>query len=284
MKILFFSVPLLLLLSSIVIVAAFAQEEEQETIQQKQILINPNNIANITSYGQYKDPTYTKYYQPENLFDNSLSQNSWWSQYGKSGFAVNLKQPLQTPVCNADIEVAQIPQNSSFSLSIGSNKTFNGLLDSNVVKPDFGEECIENVQSIKMDINESVNTKSNKISELRLFTYVNITPPPPEPHICPVNEEWNETQQKCVPIQKEENVTKITVNNSKAILDISNSEIEINIDSTSQITLPNLNVPIQKVEVPSVVVQPPEEPPEQEEEDESDKDDDDKKDDKKEDN
>src|SRR5688500_325957 len=110
---------------ALVTVAIPAKIFSQEQIQQKQILVNPSNIANISSYEQYNNPKYTKYYKPENLFDNSVGQNSWWSQYGKSGFLVNFKQPLKEQVCNADIEVAQIPQNSSFNLSIG-NKSFSG--------------------------------------------------------------------------------------------------------------------------------------------------------------
>lgn len=241
-------------------------------VESKQVIIYPNDIQEIKAYGQYNDPAYTNYYKINNLFDNAISQDSWWSQYGKSGFSVALKQPIEQ-ICNVDIEVAQTPQNSPFILAL-NDRIFNGTLNSNMIKPDFGEECVKNVQTIKMDINEASTNKSNKLAELRLFTYINVSPPPPEPHICGPNEHWDETLQQCVPNEEpQQNMTKVTISNTKAQIDVSNSEITLNLGENTKLNLPNLNVPIQKVEVPKPIIVP------QEDEDDDKKDKKDKKDD-----
>ena len=263
---------LLLPVSSII-----AQQEEEEIIQEQQVFIN-NNIQNITAYGEYKDSNYNKYYKPSNLFDNSIKQDSWWSQYGKSGFTVFLKEPIPK-ICNIDIEVAQTPQNSPFVLSLGdSKKVFNGSLSSNVVKPDFGEECAENVSNIKMDITES-KTKSNKLAELRLFTYVTITPPPPEPVICEPGYSFDVTTQQCVPNEQlPQNITNITISNTKAIMDVSDSELVINLGNNTSVTLPNLEVTAPQVAAGMPKPQLTLEETDEKEDEEDEEDEDDKKD------
>src|SRR5688572_6930917 len=113
---------LLLFFVTAIIGSAYAAPEKQ------QILINStNDIKNLTAFGEADDPVYPEFYPPRYLFDNLENSFSFWTQQGKSGVDLELKQKLNKPLCSVEIGVLP-PQNTPFSVIVNNNKAFNGTL------------------------------------------------------------------------------------------------------------------------------------------------------------
>ena len=65
---------------------------EPEPTSTNQLIIL-SNIKSTNSAGEYVNHEYTDLYNVRNLFDNLTNTWSFWSQYGKSGFSVDLDKP-----------------------------------------------------------------------------------------------------------------------------------------------------------------------------------------------
>lgn len=223
----------------------------QQPIEKEQIIIK-YNLKQYTDYGNYPQSDYRDVFNPFKAFDNQLRtetvKNSAWSQLGDSGFTVTLNNPLDKPICSAEINVYN-PQNSPFLLTIG-NKSIEGVLDSTLKQVSIGgNECAGNVDKIKLDV--KATGKWTSISEIKLFTEKKI--PPIEPPVCPPGSYYDDKLKQCVQVSNPINGTVIT--NSTIALNVSNSTVTVNADDSS-------NIVIQKIE------QDKEDEEEQEEEEE----------------
>lgn len=202
----------------------------------QQIIINPGSVKSLDSWGEIKDPRYTGFYTVKNTIDNKVDENSFWSQYGKSGFNIELyPEALQNyEVCHAEV-VVHNPKGAQSTLTINSNQNYTGILDNTTEKVDFNT-CMKNVDEIGMSFDAP--KKYTSIGELKLFgKLVNQPPPVPQP-------------QQPVP-GTEGNTTKIEIKNSNAIIDIINSTVTFKFDPHSAqatnynvitIPVPNNNV------------------------------------------
>ena len=223
-------VPILVLLCGCTIIVAGANAATSG----KQLLIG-SNINTIDAFGKYNDTAYTDFYNVRNLFDNQTNTWSFWSQYGKSGFVISL-EPLDKPVCSVEIGVNN-PKDTPFNLRLGNPETFINF-DGNLDKPKEILEindCIKDVKAISMTFN--ADKKWTTLSEIKLFSNgTNV--PPVEPPTCQTGYHWDPVKKACVPDiinPPTGNATHITITNSTATMDISNSEVTLNIDVGSKI-------------------------------------------------
>lgn len=234
-----------------------------------------DNIKNYTGYGEYTDnPEYSLFYNASLAFDGKENTWSFWSQYGKAGFKVDLDKPLQVPVCAAELIVLN-PNNGAFRLGLGS-QSFEGVLNTKQI---FGMTgCITDVDEITLDV--EAPSKWTTISEIKLYT--NTTAPPPPPPECEPGYHWDQLLQKCVPDvvpPPVTNVTELYFNNTKAIMYMEDSQLIVALDPNSTKIEPNPTLPptpIPNTPDPVSPVPPPTPPvdPDDEDEDEEDEDDD----------
>jgi len=199
----------------------------------KQLLIG-SNIQTIDAFGKYNDTAYTNFYNVRNLFDNQTNTWSFWSQYDKSGFVISL-DPLDKPVCSVEIDVNN-PKNTPFNLRLGNPETFVNF-DGELDKPKEIlniEPCLNDVKGISATFN--ADKKWTTLSEIKLFSNgTNI--PPVEPPTCQTGYHWDPVKKKCVPdvVNPGGNVTHITISNSTATMDVTDSKLILNIDADTQI-------------------------------------------------
>ena len=203
----------------------------------KQLLIG-SNINTIDAFGKYNDTAYTNFYNVRNLFDNQTNSWSFWSQYGKSGFVISLN-PIDKPVCSVEIDVNN-PKNTPFNLRLGNPETFinfNGKLDNQKEILEIND-CIKDVKAISMTFDADNPKKWTTLSEIKLFSNgTNI--PPVEPPTCQTGYHWDPVKKACVPDIVNPpgggNQTNITINNSTALIDVTNSKLVLNIDADTEI-------------------------------------------------
>lgn len=255
-------------------IIAQGQEQEEEL---NQVLIQ-NNISSITPYGKYNNTQYINQYNVKNLFDNLTNSWSFWSEFKESGFDITLSPPIKYPICKVDIGVFS-PKNTTFAFGL-NNQTFNGILDTTTETIDI-PQCVKDVTTISADFIPDVNLSPEKkwttLSEIKLYTNESTTGtfPPPEPPVCPTGTYWDPEIKKCVDIvTPAENITKIWLNNTKVLMDVTNSELEIVIGPNTSLKLPE-----QPAEQPQPQPQPvpeEEEPEPEEEEEEEEEEDEDK--------
>lgn len=229
----------------------------------EQIAINPNNIQNLTAFGQTDNPLYPEFYPPKYLFDLLENSYSFWTQQGKSGFDLILKQKLDKPICSVEIGVSQ-PQNTPFSLIINDKLNFDGILNSQKVTGNLKENnnnvCVSDVSKISMKFNPPDLLSWTTIPEIKLFSLERDGPPPP-------------------PVDPPVNATKITISNSKVDMDLTGSQVTIKVTNDQLLTLSKNQIikqttePIQSEQKSTSIQQ---EENENDEEDDEDNDDDDK--------
>ncbi len=199
----------------------------------KQLLIG-SSINTIDAFGKYNDTQYTDFYNVRNLFDNQTNSWSFWSQYGKSGFVISLN-PLDKPVCSVEVDVNN-PKNTPFNLRLGNPETFinfDGKLDKEKEILEINN-CIKDVKAISMTFD--ADKKWTTLSELKLFSNkTNI--PPIDPPVCKDGYHYDPIKKECVKdvVTPGGNQTHITISNSTATMNVTDSELIINIDSNSQI-------------------------------------------------
>jgi hypothetical protein len=207
----------------------------------KQILIN-NNIQSVESFGKYNDSAYTDFYNPSNLFDNQINTWSFWSQYGKSGISVDLKKPLDRPVCNVEIDVFN-PRNTPYNMHLTGNDTsfvdYNGNLDTanETIK-------IDNCQPklVSLDFTFDAPKKWTTISEIKLFSNTTTGGGPIEPPVCGPG--THEEDGQCVPdvTLPPGNYTKLNISNSTVFANITDSKLVINLDPATKVIYNNTNI------------------------------------------
>jgi hypothetical protein len=219
----------------------------------KQILIN-NNIKDTESFGKWNNTDYTNFYKVENMFDNTTSEVSSWSQYGQSGWIVNLQNPLNTTknVCSVEIDVYK-PKNTPFNFKIGSNETgfseVSSLLDNSKEVINI-EDCIQNVTTLAFASNSPGNWTT--ISEVKLFSN-ETTGGGPEPEPCPPGTHKDPVTGLCIPDEPEPdpdpepipptNITKLTITNSTVYANVTDSKVIVNISGESQVIENNADNP-----------------------------------------
>lgn len=177
----------------------------------QQIIINPGSVKSLDSWGEIKDPGYTGFYTVKNTIDNKVDEISFWSQYGKSGFNIELyPEALQNyQVCHAEV-VVHNPKTTSATLTINGNNNYTGILDNTTEKIDFNT-CMKNVENIGMSFDS--DKKYTSIGELKLYGKL-VNQPIPQP----------------IP---QGNTTKIEIKDSNAIIDIINSTVTFKFDPHS---------------------------------------------------
>ena len=231
------SISFLVLACTLIFGVATAQQETGK----QQLFIKNNNIKSITDFGEYLDPAYREFYKPYNLFDNLTNTWSFWSQYGSSGFQVELKNPLDKLVCSVDIGVKDPTKNIPFGLVVSNaqtSKTVQGVLDSANKNVDI-PQCIPNLNGIEFTFNPTLDPKWTILSEVKLFSNSSVVVPPVDPPICPAGQHYNDQAKKCeddVPPTPPINET-VFVTNSTVNFDIKNSTMTINADSVSEIII-----------------------------------------------
>lgn len=208
----------------------------------KQILIDKDNIKSLTSYGKFNQTYYTNFYNASNLFDNNLADYSSFSDWKQSGISLELKKPLDKPVCGVELHAIN-PKNQHFKLQI-NNITFTGFLNlpfaSGTVTP-----CEKDVSSIKIDFTPDKSLPIEKqwttVSELKLFT--NGTVIDPEPPVCPPGTHWDKDLEKCVPDVISGpgggNATTINLDNTNVTMNVKNSNMSVTLDENSTISFPD---------------------------------------------
>lgn len=180
----------------------------------QQIIINPASIKNIESWGTIKDHAYTNFYNVKNTIDNKVDEYSFWSQYDKSGFNIELHpQALKDfEVCSAEI-VVHNPKSVQSTLTIDGLYNYTGILDNTTEKVDF-DSCHKNVKQLTMSF-DGADKKYTSIAELKLFGKL-LNPPTIPPIVDPQN-----------PKQK------IEIKNSNAEISIINSTVTFKFDPES---------------------------------------------------
>ena len=227
-----------------------------------------NEIQNTESFGQWNNTDYTNFYNVKNLFDNMTNSWSFWSQYGKSAGWSAQFNPLQYPVCSAEIDVFD-PKSTPFSLKIGNNESvqeINSVLDTTKEIMNI-PDCLANATAMMFTSDAPGNWTT--LSEVRLFSnQTTTTPPPVEPPVCGPGTTWNPETQTCEPdivVPPGEpptpttNITKLNIHNSTVYANITDSKVVLNIGGNCQVIENNANPPV-------IPPPPPVVPPEGEEE------------------
>ena len=198
------------MLSTVGIVTIFitVQSALAAEVEKEQIVINPNDIQNLTAFGQTDRPEYPENFPPSYLFDTLENTYSFWTQQGHSGFDLILKEKLNKPVCSIEIGVFQ-PLNTPFKVFVNTKSVYNGTLDSEKVKLNYdnGKQCIGNFQTLSMQFDPTDSFTWTTISEIKLFSMVKI--PPVEPPTTG-------------------NATHITIANSTVTIDLTDSNVSFN--------------------------------------------------------
>jgi hypothetical protein len=256
-------VPILAILLPVISIIA-----QQEKIIKEQIIIPKDNIKSLSSYGNYEivNPDYIKTYNASLLFDNKVGGDSFWSNWGDSGWKLELNNPIiEKEVCSIEMGVLN-PQNNTYTFKM-NNSTSTGILSSNNITS-IVDPCMSNLTNMSMDINtdetKPTQTRWTSISEVKLFSNKTIVIPPPPP-------------------PPEENVTKIILNDTNVTMSAIDSNIDLILEGNSTINLPPNAFHTPTPPPPIVVEQPPQPQPEPEEEEEEEEEDDDDEKDKKED-
>lgn len=206
----------------------------------KQVLIS-NNIQTIDSFGKYNDTEYTNFYNVRNLFDNATNSWSFYSNLGPSGFIVLVQNPIDKPICSVELDVYN-PKNTPFNFNIGNPSTsanINGVLDNSkeIINID---NCINDVKTISMkfDPPKTLPAKDKWITlaEMKLFSNATTGPGPVEPPICKDGYHYDPIKKICViDIPTHTNVTSITITNSTAFMNVTDSKIVLNINEDSTV-------------------------------------------------
>ena len=207
-------------------------------VQKEQLFVTKDNIKSIDSFGDYEkiNPEYSNFYNASNLFDGKQNSYSFFSEYGPSGFEVELNNPLPKPVCSIEIGVFN-PQNTDFSFKL-NDRTMNGNLNGAVIEGDLNP-CVEDLQDIQMDftgVNATGAKKWTTLSEVKLFTNDTIIIEPP---ICGPGTHLE--NGVCVPDvvnppPTQGNVTFVNIENTTAFMNVTDSTLVINIDDETDIT------------------------------------------------
>lgn len=239
------------------ITAVIAQGQEEEG-EEEQIIISNDNFQNYTRYGEYTKFDYIQTYTPLKLFDNLLpNQNithTYWSEFGNAGFTIFLKSPLQKSVCSVEIYDKE-PRNAQVVLKLGNEKrVIQGKLNATLNSINL-LECVKDVQKIKFDV--KANNQWTTLAEIKLFSKQKLPPIEP-PYTCPAGQHFDIAQNKCVPdsippppllppppppspsnnaTTTTTTNTMTTITNSTLKFDVSNSTLEINADTTSDILI-----------------------------------------------
>ena len=203
--------------------------------QQGQIPITIADIIDSESLGQELDPVYTDYYKVSNLFDNVINADSYWSQAGFSGFAIEFNGILdQYQVCSIELNNIYNPKNTPYVLDIGVSKNYTGVIDQVNEKIQL-DKCVRDMNQMVMMFNKD-NLQSKdfiSIGEIKLFgsklgtTVMPPTTSPEQPIIPPPLLEQPEQPNTIVPY---ENATKINIEDSTAEIDIKNSTVTFKFD------------------------------------------------------
>lgn len=235
------------------VTAVYAQQ------QQQQIIINKDNIKTLTSYGNYEivNPDYIKIYNASLLFDNIQDGNSYWSDWGDSGWKLELLNPLENEVCSIEMGVLN-PQNNIFSFKI-NNSTTTGILNNSTINFNLNP-CLVNMTTMSMDINTNetkpTDTRWTSISEVKLFS--------------------NETIIVEPPTDPDENMTKILISDSKIKMTVNNSTIDLTLEDGAVINLPPNAFPPPPPPPQQIVEEEEEEEDKKDKKDKEDEEDDDK--------
>lgn len=199
-------------------------------VVKEQIILDKNNIKSLTGFGAYEaiDPEYVSFYNASNLFDNKINSYSFWSEYGNSGFNLELNQPLNNNVCGVEINVLN-PQNTSYIFKINNN-TFNGILNTQTVTGDF-DPCIKDMT--KLSMNFAAPNKWTTLSEVKLFSNETIIIEPP---VCQPGTHYDPILKKCVPdVITKPNQTNIVLNNTNVTMTAIDSTLKINLEGDSTV-------------------------------------------------
>lgn len=227
-----------------------------QAAEKEQIIINPNNIKNLTAYGETTLVEYPENYPPSYLFDGLVNSYSYWTEQGKAGFDLELKEKLNKNLCSIEIGSKE-PTNQAFKVFVNGKDAYTGNLNSPIVQlnPVENGQCLTNVTKISMAFYPADSATWTTISEVKLFS-TTIDPPP----IDPVT-----------------NVTKITISNSKVVMDVTNSDVIIKTNDASKI-----QTAVEPTKQPTTPIGTPlHENSDEEDEDEEDEDDNKKKEDSK---
>jgi|SRR5215212_9781268 len=199
---------------------------QQPSQQLEQIILS----SRINDYkvvgGAVTDPAYTNAFSPNHVFDNLIDKDSYWSQSGKAGFIATLDKPLsEYEVCSAQLTVYQ-PKNVPFTLKLGTQLTYNGVIDSKSKDIVF-DQCVRNVDTISMAFDAGNDFTS--LAELKLFgKKISITPPPVAV-TAPVQQEVIPELEPTIP-QTQGTGKTITIEDSTAEIDIKNSTVTFKFD------------------------------------------------------
>jgi predicted phosphodiesterase len=163
-----------------------------------QILIT-SNIQKTESKGEYQNQEYKDTYNVRNLFDNLTNTWSFWSQYGNSGFIVDLDKPLDKLLCNIQLD-AYNPQNQNYKMRASDSNdnpllNFNGSLSTSKTTIDI-QGCIADVDKIGMMFDNP--DKWVTLAEVKLFTNSSTMMPPVEPNQCLPGWHYDEALRKCI--------------------------------------------------------------------------------------
>ena len=208
--------------------------------QKEQLFITKDNIKSLDSYGDYEkiNPEYTNFYNASNLFDGKQNSYSFFSEYGPSGFDLELENPLEKPVCGIEIGVYN-PQNTKFDFKL-NDVTLNGTFSAATVTGDL-DPCVEDLETIEMDfagVNATGFKKWTSLSEVKLFSNETIDIEPP---VCGDGTHYDPVTKQCVPDIIEPppvqgNVTMVNIANTTAYMNMTDSTLIINLDEESEIT------------------------------------------------
>lgn len=216
--------------SIINISVVWSQQQETEKNTTQIIIGNTGMIDKFKSVGDYEGENYTKIYTPVNVVDNLINDYSFWGQFGKSSFTIELKEKLENPVCSVEINTYN-PKNTPFELQF-NDKIFQGVLDKQVIPMTF-ENCVEGVDSMSMRFD--ADGKWTVLSEVKLFSNEEVDIPPVE---C--DKGYHMENGVCVPDvidppptpePVDSNATNINIIDSNATLNIINSTIKLQLES-----------------------------------------------------
>ena len=188
----------------------------------QQIIINPSEVIDYKSIGKVTNEEYLKTYNALNVLDNKPNDPfSFWSQYDRSGFLIQLKDDAlkDWQVCSAEIDAYE-PKSVPFTLAFQIGQNFTGILDSDTKKIDF-EPCITDVNKILMYFDATDQYTS--ISELKLFGKRSTT----LSELAPQVETTTTTTTQ--PPQLEQPITE------SKLLEIRDTNAEISIDNSTVI-------------------------------------------------
>src|SRR5215207_10590783 len=222
-------------------IVVYAQTEQKE-----QLFITKDNIKSIDQFGDYEkiNPEYTNFYNASNLFDGKQNSYSFFSEYGPSGFELELNNPLEKEVCSIEIGVFN-PQNTAFSFQLNDEK-MNGVLNGAVIEGDLNP-CVKDLDKIEMDfagVNSTGAKKWTTLSEFKLYTNDTIIIEPP---ICGPGTHLENgvcVPDVIIPPPNPGNVTQVDIINSTAFMNVTDSRIILNIGEDTEIITNNADNPI----------------------------------------